>query len=172
MNKKSRNTLWIALMALLITGLQCQKFEDDPEWIHLKSVKKRVVGYKELEQDMAGSFDMMDNWKRSFGDFYLHFTSEAYRPDTTGFGYRMFLRKKGTNDNICSGEWGFKGSETIYWRLDCFDQRKSRFFPNRMYSWEAQISRLSDKEMWVAGSDLDSTKTPVKRNIRFKEYKY
>jgi hypothetical protein len=159
----------IILQLVSFTGIQCKKFEDDPELIHLKTVKKRITGYKVLEEDYVGSYGMLHHWEKKFGACYLHFTAEPYRHDTTGYGYRMFIRKQATNEEVCEGEWGFKTSEAIFWRLDCFDAQKSRFFPNRLFSWSGNITRLSDSEMWMEGEAIDSLKQPVHRTMRFIE---
>ncbi|MCC6767603.1 MAG: hypothetical protein IT240_01045 [Bacteroidia bacterium] len=170
MIRKNTNFLsFFLVLSILFTGLQCQKFEEDTELVHLKSVKKRIAGYKVIEEDLMGSYDMQSTWRKSFGEFYFHFTTEPYRPDTTGYGYNMFIRSQATNETICKGEWGFKSSVSIYWRLDCFDAKKSRFYPNRLYSPQINIIRLSDKEMWMEGQAQDSLKNWVSRSIRLKE---
>jgi hypothetical protein len=164
-------SIMLLCMGFVFSG--CKKFEEDDEWIHFRTVKKRIEGLKELTMHQLGPMDLLPYWHSRFGDFYLDLTLISYHPYKKGHGYQVMVYNKTSDSLICEGQWGFMGSERIFIHFDCLDTITSLDFPDRVNEIPGTIVKLSNTEMWLKNYSqwLDSLNPNVTREVRFKEYK-
>ena len=158
---------------ILCMNLQCKKFEEDDEWIHFRTVKKRIEGLKELTMHQLGPTDLLPYWHSRFGNFYMNLTLDSYHPYKKGYGYQVKVYDKASDNLICEGQWGFSGKGNIFIHFDCLDTITSLAFPDRLNEIAGTIVKLSNTEMWFKNYSqwLDSLNTNVTWEVRFKEYK-
>jgi hypothetical protein len=64
-------------ICLTISIQSCKKYEDDTEFVHFRTVRQRIEGYKVLTMHRFGSYDLMPYWHSRFGDFYIYLGSKC-----------------------------------------------------------------------------------------------
>jgi hypothetical protein len=170
---KSKHNLLISLIGILLmcVHLQCKKFEEDDEWIHFRTVKKRIEGLKELTMHQLGPTDLLPYWHSRFGDFYLDLTLFPYNPNNKGDGYKVRVYHKASDSLICEGQWGLGGGFSIH--FDCLDSDTSTSYPNKIHGIYSRIVKLSNSELWLRWYPSWNyiLKMMVTEEIRLIEYK-
>jgi hypothetical protein len=164
----------ILLASICLVFASCKKFEEDDEWIHFRTVKKRIEGKKELVLHIKGPTDMLPYWHARFGEFYLNFTLDSYNPHKKGYGYQLKVVDKKTDNIICNGQWGFLGAD-VFIEFVCLYSDTSKSFPNNIQGISYPLVKLSNTEMWMrADSSWHSglKKTVGLTEARFQAYNH
>lgn len=163
--------LLLLISTLLLPG--CKKFEEDDEWIHLRTVKQRIEGQKEIIEHTIGITDVLAHWKKHFGDFYVYFSLEDYNSNKSGEGYKLKVFQKESDILLCSGQWGFWGGSAIVFYFDCLDAYSSQSWPDRIHGASGYIIKLSNRELWLKSEEIynDIQQSNSTQIIKFVQYK-
>jgi hypothetical protein len=169
-----KTTTRAAILLAIISTLcaSCKKFDEDPELIHLRTVRHRIEGLKVIESHTIGNTDVNAYWHERFGDFYLDFTLYDYNPHS-GEGYKLMVFDKATNTKICDGIWSFRGSRAIVFYFDCLASDTSTSWPLRIHGAGGNILKLSNKDLWLHSEGIipELVASPVVQEIKIVQYK-
>lgn len=172
MKKILRIVFVVCSLNILALNPGCKKFDEDPELIHLRTVRHRIEGLKTISQHTIGNTDLNPYWQQRFGDFYIDFTLNNYNSHSSSSGYKLKVYQKGTNDLLCNGEWYFTESDYITFYFNCLDTIQETTWPDRIHGGSGYIIRLSNKEMWlrVDGIQNDLQEGLQVQEVRFTDY--
>lgn len=162
----------ILLASICLVFDSCKKFEEDEEWIHFRTVKKRIEGKKELISHTLGSeTDLIPYWNSRFGEFYLDFTLIQKNSNQKGDGYILNVYDKVNDVLLCSGRWGKIYDDQFYLEFECLFSDTTQSFPQSVSSIGGSIVKLSNSDLRIKKFTTHPvTKKSVMMEAQFIQY--